>query len=97
MAEVRWTEEALRWVEDIYEYVRADEPAAAQRIVLGIFDRAQDVLSFPEIGYRYQPSARNVRILMYGHYRIAYLVKEEGDVDILGVFHSSLDISRYQL
>ena len=33
----------------------------------------------------------------YGHYRIAYLVKEDGDIDILGVFHGALDINRYQL
>lgn len=51
----------------------------------------------PEIGYRYLPSSRNVRILMHGHYRIAYLLKDDGDIDILGVFHGALDIDRYQL
>jgi len=39
----------------------------------------------------------NVRILLYGHYRIAYLLKNDGNVDILGVFHGALDITRYQL
>ena len=28
---------------------------------------------------------------------IAYLVKNDGNVDVLGVFHSALDITRYQL
>ena len=97
MAEIRWTEEALRWLQDIYEYVSIDEPSAASRIVQGIYDRAQDVLAYPEIGYRYVPSSRHVRIMLYGHYRIAYLVKDNNDIDILGVFHSSLDITRYQL
>lgn len=54
-------------------------------------------VSFREIGHRYQASPRNVRILLYGHYRIAYLVKDDGSIDILGVFHGSLDITRYQL
>jgi toxin ParE1/3/4 len=36
-----------------------------------------------------------VRVLLYGHYRIAYVVKPAGDVDILGVFHGALDIERY--
>ena len=33
--------------------------------------------------------------LLYGQYRIAYLVKDGGDIDILGVFHGALDIKRY--
>jgi plasmid stabilization system protein ParE len=49
------------------------------------------------MGHRYSASPRHVRILHYGHYRIAYLVKDDGNVDILGVFHGSLDITRYQL
>ena len=97
MVKIAWTDEALGWLEDIFSYIAADNPAAASRTVQGIYDRAQDLLSHPEIGYRYLPSQRNVRILLYGHYRIAYLVKDTKDVDILGVFHGSLDISRYQL
>jgi plasmid stabilization system protein ParE len=49
------------------------------------------------LGYYNLPSSRNVRVLLYGHYRIAYLVKDDGNIDILGVFHSALDITRYQL
>ncbi len=97
MAEIAWTEEAQRWLEDIFEYIAADSPAAAARTVQGIYERAQVLASFPEIGHRYLASSRNVRILLYGHYRIAYLVKDDGNVDVLGVFHGSLDIARYQL
>ena len=97
MAEIAWTEEAQRWLEDIFEYIAADSPAAAARTVQGIYERAQVLASFPEIGHRYVASSRNVRILLYGHYRIAYLVKDDGNVDVLGVFHGSLDIARYQL
>lgn len=49
------------------------------------------------MGHRYWASSRNVRILLYGHYRIAYLLKDDGNVDILGVFHGALDITQYQL
>ncbi len=97
MAEVRWTEEALRWLEDIYGYVSVDDPAAASRIVQGIYARGQDIPAFPEIGYRYLPSDRHVRILIYGHYRITYVIKDDRDIDIIGVFHSALDISQYLL
>ncbi len=97
MAEITWTAEAQRWVEDIFEYIAADNPAAAGRTVQGIYDRVQVLATFPEIGHRYLPSSRHVRILLYGHYRIAYLVKDDRNIDILGVFHGSLDITRYQL
>ena len=38
---------------------------------------------------------REVRILVYGHYRIAYVVRADEVIDILGVFHGALDIDRY--
>jgi toxin ParE1/3/4 len=97
VAEITWTAEAQRWLEDIFEYVAADNPQAAASTVQGIYDHAQVLVSFPEMGHRYGASSRNVRVLLYGHYRIAYLVKEDGNVDILGVFHGALDITRYQL
>jgi toxin ParE1/3/4 len=97
MAEIRWTAEAQRWLEDIFEYIATDNRQAAARTVQGIYERAQELISFPEMGYRYPASSRNVRIILYGHYRIAYLIKEDRNVDILGVFHGSLDITRYQL
>jgi len=97
MAEIAWTDEARRWLEDIFEYIAADNPRAAARTVQGIFEKAQILSKFPEIGYRYTASSRHVRILLYGHYRIAYLVKTDGNIDVLGVFHGSLDITKYQL
>ncbi len=75
----------------------ADNPQAAIQTVNGIYDRTQALANFPEMGHRYWASARHVRILLYGHYRIAYLIKNDGDIEVLGVFHGSLDISRYQL
>lgn len=97
MAEIRWTDEAQRWLQDIYEYIAADNPSAAARTVQGIYDRTQDLARFPEIGQRYAASERHVRILLFGHYRIAYLIKEDRNIEILGVFHGALDITRYQL
>ena len=96
MAAIAWTKEAQRWIEDIFEFISADSPSAAARTVQGIYERAQVLTSFPGIGHRYVASARNVRILLYGHYRIAYLVKDDANIDALGVFHGSLDIARYQ-
>ena len=96
MGEINWTEEAERWLRDIHDHIAQDSPESAVRVVEAIYEKAQLLGRFPEIGYRYDKIAdRHVRILLYGHYRIAYLIKPDGNIDILGVFHGALDIDRY--
>ncbi len=96
MAEIAWTHEAVRWLQDVHDYIAEDNPKAARRVVEGILQKAQLLRQFPELGYRYEgKSDHHVRILVHGHYRIAYLIKPEASIDILGVFHSALDIGRY--
>ena len=96
MAEINWTAEAEFWLKDIYYYIATDNPEAAARTVEGIYEKAQLLIQHPEAGYRYESqSSRLVRILLYGHFRITYLVKTDGNIDILGVFHGALEIDRY--
>lgn len=98
MAKISWTLEAERWLSDIYDYIAADNPDAAVRVIAGIYEKTQLLVQFPEIGYRYDKHQNDeVRILLYGHYRIAYLVRPDRDIDILGVFHGALDMQRYLL
>ncbi len=66
------------------------------QVVSGIFEQAQLIRQYPKIGYRYaSKEAEEIRILLYGHYRIAYLIRNKEQIDILGVFHGALDIDRY--
>jgi plasmid stabilization system protein ParE len=93
---IRWTQEALRWLREIRNHIARDNPEAARRTAAGILDRVEVLRSFPQIGQRYEGvTHREVRILLYGHYRIAYLVTEDRDVKLLGIFHGALDIDRY--
>ena len=96
MAELRWTAEAEKWLKDIHEYIANDSPSAAGKVVDGIYQKVQLLQRFPEIGgkYRLEPEGE-IRILLYGHYRIAYLLREQGPIDIIGVFHGALDIEKY--
>lgn len=59
-----------------------------------MIEHAELLLTFPEVGYPYGARA-NVRVLLFGHYRIAYLIKPNHDIDILGVFHGAMEIERY--
>lgn len=94
MARLVWTKESERWLKDIFDFIAQDDPIAAESVISGIYDKAQQLLQFPESGYRYEGSARDVRILLYGHYRIAYTVSDD-QIIVLGVFHGALAIERY--
>lgn len=97
MAKVAWTAEAYLWLRDIHDYIAAENPAAAERVALAIFDSVRVLHEHPRLGQRYlYVTDREVRMLHHSHYRIAYLIREDtGDVDILGVFHGALPIERY--
>lgn len=93
MVEINWTHEAEAWLRDIYSYIAVDNRDAAQHTIAGIFEKVQLLKTHPRLGYRYETEkSREVRILLYGHYRIAYLIKSDVNIDILGVFHGALNI-----
>ncbi|MBK5940100.1 type II toxin-antitoxin system RelE/ParE family toxin [Halochromatium roseum] len=62
MAEIRWTEEAVKWLQNIYDYISEDDPVAAQNVIEGIYEKTQILERFPEIGYMYrdEPDGRAV-------------------------------------
>jgi plasmid stabilization system protein ParE len=52
MAELRWTLEALDWLEDIQRYIEQDNPQAAENVIDGILQKAEVLTAFPDIGTR---------------------------------------------
>ncbi len=96
MVEINWTYEAEKWLKDIHDYIALDNPLAAKRVIKGIYDKAQILKKYPKIGHKYYSDCKeDIRILLYGHYRIAYVIKPDRNIDILGVFHGALDIDKY--
>jgi len=91
-----WTEEAERWLKDIYEYIAQDSSEAAIHIIEKITEKAELLKEFPDLGHKYETEVSgDVRVLLYGHYRIAYFRPKDDIIVILGVFHGALDIDRY--
>lgn len=96
MAKLTWTSEAELWLKDIYDYIANDNPDAAKKVINEIYNKAQVLLEQPEISYRYEhDSGEEIRIFLYGHYRITYVVKLEQEVVVLGIFHGALQIEDY--
>ena len=96
MAQIVWTLEAANSLDAIHDYIAEDNPRAALNVVNGIYDKIQLLRVHPRLGQRNSPIAdREVREILYGHYRIAYLIKTEDQLEILGIFHGAMDIDRY--
>uniref|UniRef100_UPI0040481D7D type II toxin-antitoxin system RelE/ParE family toxin n=1 Tax=Aliarcobacter sp. TaxID=2321116 RepID=UPI0040481D7D len=96
MVDIHWTEESELWLKDIFDFIALDKKTISKKVVSEIYKKVQILKNFPKMGYLYfNDSEDEIRILLYGHYRIAYLIKDEKNIDILGVFHGSLDIQRY--
>ncbi len=91
-----WTSESRWWLREIYDYIRQDSPETALKVVRRIREKARVLLDFPELGHVYEPAREeNVRVLLYGHYRIVYQPSGPGEIHILGVFHGALDLKRH--
>jgi len=96
VAEIKWTFEAEKWLKDIYDYIAKDNAQAAKEVVENIYQRVKSLKRLPKQGYRYfNCPGKEIRILLYGHYRIAYLIHKDQTINILGVFHGAIDIDRY--
>ncbi len=96
MAEIIWTREAENWLKDIHDYISLDDSEAAVKVIDGIYEKVQSLKQLPESGYSFSSDKdTNIRILLYGHYRIAYMISPDESIIILGVFHGALDITRY--
>lgn len=54
MAKIRWAREAEQWLREIYEYIAKDNPSAAGKVVSGIYDKAQLLSDFPQLGHKYR-------------------------------------------
>ncbi len=96
MAKINWTKEAENWLKIIFDYIAEDNKDAATRLVAEIHRKAEILNDFPNIGYKLRDwPNRHIRVLLYGHYRISYLIKDEENIDILGVFHGALNLEKY--
>ena len=83
MAEITWTAEAQRWLEDIFGYIAADNPHAAAQTVNGIYELTQKLANFPEW------SKRKLRLISAGDESSRLLKK------FLQAFASSVERSTF--
>ncbi|MBN2786104.1 MAG: type II toxin-antitoxin system RelE/ParE family toxin [Pontiellaceae bacterium] len=84
---ILWSPLAVERIGEISEYIAQDSPMAAERWVLSIFDRVEQVKDFSESGQSVpEINRKDIRQLVIANYRIIYRV-ESKVVSILTVRH----------
>jgi toxin ParE1/3/4 len=88
--QIRWTEQAVRNLEDIKSFIAKDSPAYALAVVRKLYLAVDQLKTFPESG-RLVPERGDpeLREIVRPPYRIVY--RHSGEVvEVLLVFRSSL-------
>jgi addiction module RelE/StbE family toxin len=90
MAELIWSPTAIADIESIAEYIGKDSVKAASNQVQTLFDRAEILRKYPEIG-SIVPELRikKYKQLLCGRYRIIYKIESEQFVHILTIHHQA--------
>jgi addiction module RelE/StbE family toxin len=82
-----WSPLAIERVSETAAYIAQENPDAAENWVNRVFQKVEDLKSFPESG-RVVPETENksIRELIYGNYRLIYRL-EEKRISVLTVRH----------
>jgi plasmid stabilization system protein ParE len=96
LVEIFWTDEAKKWLREIHDYIKLDNELAAKRVVNSIYQKVENLKKYPEIGQKLsQWINKDIRMILYGHYRIVYLIKNNERIDIVGIYHGALDLKKH--
>lgn len=90
---LKFTREARRCIREIHAYIALDNPSAAARVAEGLYQKAQLLKTFAEMGYCLDKEhPQSLRVLLYGHYRIVYRIEADDAVSVIGVFHGAMNL-----
>jgi len=95
---VHWTDNALKHLLDIYEYISQNSPFYAQRTVDILTKRSEQIAGFPMSGHNVpEYPAEDIREIIEKPYRIIYRIKPD-QIDVLAIVHGarllSLDVEQ---
>jgi toxin ParE1/3/4 len=93
MSRYRLTPEARRDLDEITDFIAADNPAAAERLIDRIEERCRALAEMPGMGRAREELAPNLRSSHVGKYIIFYRPVDEG-IDVIRVLHGHRDIPK---
>ena len=91
---VRWTARALAHLREIEEYIAADSPTAAAKMIASIFEATVRLCRFPGSGrLAGEWNGRPYREIIEPPYRILHEIQDD-TVFILAVIHGRRDVAQ---
>ena len=94
MAELFISRRAEADLRDIWRYIAADNPGAADRVLLRIDQRAQVLRRFPRIGAARNDIRKGMRMLVEGNYLLLYEYDARRDeVELVAIVDGRRELS----
>ena len=95
--QIKWTELALDDLVAIQSYISKDSILYAKQFIEQIFNAANHLKDFPEIGRRVPEAGerKDVRELIFQGYRIIYLMRTN-NIFVITVIHGSRNLSNVE-
>ncbi len=89
MVKILWTDESIKDLRSIHDYIAKDSHISAKRQVAKLISKVEILISFPEAG-RIVPEFQNqtIRELIEGNYRVVYRLKDQL-LEIIRIHHSA--------
>ncbi len=78
-----WTPQAREDLIDIYVFVGADNPSAAERLFDAVQTKVESLAEYPRLGVRRPEIRPSARLLVEGPYLILYETHPDGDTGII--------------
>ena len=86
---ILFTEDALADLEIILDYIRSNNPEAAERFGTALLNHIELLQSFPRIGVPV-PKRPSVRKLLHTPIRVYYRIREDpGRIEVLHLWHGA--------
>lgn len=82
---VRWTDRAVRDLEEAFDYVAADKEGAAARLAKRLFSAGNSLVDTPTLG---RPAGDGKRVLVVDRY-LLFCRLRPGEVQVLRVVHGA--------
>lgn len=85
-----WSRRAKRHIEEIYEYIAADDPQAAEAFVQELLELARGLREHPRIGRVVPEFGREeLRERIHGRYRLVYRLLKNDHIQVAAIVHTA--------
>jgi toxin ParE1/3/4 len=84
---IRWARSAVRQLEAAREFIAADNPKAADQVLLQIVESVGQLSGHPRMGREGRVKDTRELVILNTPFIIAYRIKDEKSIEVLAVLH----------